>query len=86
MVGIAAVRVIWLALAIPIGIIVFGTIGVVGAVGLVEVPAMFYCWFLLRRGGVLDLREEFSFIALIAAGAAIGFLGGAQLLQWFPRL
>jgi O-antigen/teichoic acid export membrane protein len=86
MVGIAAIRVLWLALAMPTGFLLFGPLGIVAAVGLVELPAMFYCWFLLHRSGVLDLREELSFIALIAAGAALGFVGGAQFLHWFPKL
>jgi O-antigen/teichoic acid export membrane protein len=86
MVGIAAVRVVWLAIAIPASLMLFGTLGVVAAVGLVEVPAMFYCWLLLHSSGVLKLRKELSFIALIGAGAAIGYVGGAELLQWFPHL
>ena len=68
------------------GFFLLGPLGIVAAVGLVELPAMFYCWFLLHRSGVLDLREELSFIGLIAAGAALGFVGGAQFLHWFPKL
>ena len=86
MLGITVVRVVWLAIAIPIGFIMFGTMGIVGAVGLIEVPAMLFCWILLRRLHVLDLRQELLFIALIAAGAAIGFFGGSEALLLFPRL
>jgi O-antigen/teichoic acid export membrane protein len=80
------VRLLWVALAIPAGLIVFGPIGVVAAIGMMEVPAMLYCWLLLRRIDVLDLREELSFLALVAGGAAIGFAGGTEILRLFPHL
>jgi lipopolysaccharide exporter len=86
MLRMTVVRVIWLALAIPIGFMAFGAIGIVGAVGLIEVPAMLCSWLLLRKVGVLDLRQELSFLALVAAGAAIGFLGGSEVLRLFPHL
>ena len=86
MVRITVVRVIWLALAIPLGFILLGPIGVVAAVGLVEVPAMLYCWLLLRRLDVLDMREELIFLGLVAAGAAIGWLVGTETLRLFPHL
>jgi hypothetical protein len=41
---------------------------------------------LLRRIDVLDLREELSFLALVAGGAAIGFAGGTEILRLFPHL
>jgi O-antigen/teichoic acid export membrane protein len=80
------VRLLWVLAAIPVGLLLFGTIGVVASIGLMEVPAMFYCWILLRRIGVLDLREEFAYLAVIAAGAAVGFTGGAEILRLFPHL
>ena len=80
------VRLAWLIVAIPVGFAYFRAIGVIGAVGLIEVPALFYSWWLLRRFGVLDMRQEGEFIAFILAGAAVGFLGGRQLLELFPRL
>jgi hypothetical protein len=45
----------------------------VGAVGLVEVPSMFYSWIVLHRTGVLKLSEELLFIATIAIGAAVAY-------------
>jgi hypothetical protein len=54
--------------------------------GLIEVPATLYCWTLLRRIGLFDLREELSFLALVAAGAAVGYLAGAGVLRLFPHL
>jgi O-antigen/teichoic acid export membrane protein len=86
MVRMGLVRLMWLAAAIPSGFVLFGTIGVVGAVGLIEVPVLFYCWIMLRRIGVLDLRDELSFLVLIAVGAAIGRLVGTEVLHLFPHL
>ena len=80
------VRVIWLCTAIPFGFIWFGPLGVVAAVGLVEVPAMIYSWFVLRRLGVLNLREELAFLATAAAGGLIGYLVAAEALSLWPRL
>ena len=86
MVRMNVVRVLWLVVAIPTGFVLAGPIGVVAAVGLIELPAMLYSWPLLRRHGVLDLREELSYLAIIAVGAAIGFLGGNGILHLFPHL
>jgi len=80
------VRLLWVLAAIPAGFIFFGPIGVVAAMGSIEVPAMLYCWMLLRRVGVLDLREELAFLAIVAAGAAIGWFGATQILRLFPHL
>ena len=86
MVGIAAVRVVWLVFAIPVGFILLGAIGVVWAVGLVEVPATLYCWFLLRKVHVLDLRQELSFLFVFAAGAGIGLAMETEALRLFPHI
>jgi lipopolysaccharide exporter len=80
------VRLLWVLLAIPAGLVLFGAIGVVGAIGLIEVPAMLYCWLLLRRANVLDLRNELAYLGLVAAGAAVGWLGGTEILHLFPHL
>jgi O-antigen/teichoic acid export membrane protein len=83
---ITVVRFVWLVVAIPVGFVLFGAMGVVAAVGLIEVPAMLYCWLMLRRVGILDLREELSFLALVAAGAAVGILGATEVLRVFPHI
>jgi O-antigen/teichoic acid export membrane protein len=80
------VRVLWLALTIPAGLMFLGPIGIVASVGMVEVPALVYSWILLRRINVLDIREEFSLLAVIFAGVAIGWAGGAEVLRLFPHL
>jgi len=79
-------RLLWVISMIPVGFIFFGPIGVVTAMGLIEVPATLYCWVLLRRVGVLDLRKEVAFLALIATGATIGFVGETAILRLFPHL
>jgi lipopolysaccharide exporter len=80
------VRVIWLTLTIPAGFMLFGALGVVAAVGLIEVPALVFSWLLLRKVGVLDIRQELLLLAIVAAGAAIGFSAGGAILQLFPRM
>ena len=57
----------------PLGYLQFGPTGIVGAVGLLEVPSMFYSWIILRRARVLDLRQELLFIAAVAVGAAVAY-------------
>jgi lipopolysaccharide exporter len=75
------VRLAWFAVAIPAGYLMLGALGVVIAVGLVEGPAMIYSWVVLRRAGLLDLREEFLFIAVIAFGAGVGYVVSRVLLS-----
>jgi lipopolysaccharide exporter len=80
------VRLIWLVIAMPLGFLQFGPIGVVASVGLIEVPAMVYSWVVLRRAGVLDMREELLFLAVLAIAAAAAFGIATQVLTWFPRI
>jgi O-antigen/teichoic acid export membrane protein len=80
------VRLVWVVLAIPAGLALFGSIGVVAAIGLMEVPAMLYCWLLLRRVHVLDLKEELAFLGLVGAGALVGWLASNAVLNIFPHL
>ena len=80
------VRLLWVLMAIPVGFLFFGPIAVVAAIGLVEVPATIYCWLLLRRINVLNLRDELAYLGLVVAGSAIGWLGGTEVLRLFPHL
>jgi O-antigen/teichoic acid export membrane protein len=75
------VRLTWLAVAIPIGFLRFGALGVVGAVGLVEIPAMLFSWSILHRAKVLKLREEFLFIAVVGLSAAASYAGSRAILS-----
>jgi lipopolysaccharide exporter len=67
------VRLIWLATAMPFGYIKFGPVGIVAAVGLMEAPAMLYSWIVLRRAGVLRIREELLFVLMVVIGAAAAY-------------
>jgi hypothetical protein len=60
--------------------------GVVVAIGTIELPATVYCWVLLHRIRVLKIREELAFLAIVVAGAVIGWIGGTQILHLFPNL
>jgi hypothetical protein len=77
---------LWLAASIPLGFFTFGAIGVVAAVGLVEAPTMLVSWILLRKFNMLNLRQEFLYLGLVAAGAAVGYAGTTEILHLFPRL
>lgn len=80
------VRLVWLAIAGPIGFFVFGPIGVIGAVGLMEGAAMVYFSVVLRRARLFDLREEAGFLGCIVAGAAIAYAISTTALHLFPHL
>ena len=58
----------------------------IAAIGAKEVPTMAHSWILLRDIGVLDLRKEFEFLALVVGGAVVGWLGATVVLQLFPHL
>jgi O-antigen/teichoic acid export membrane protein len=79
-------KLLWLATTLPLGFAFGGPIGIVAAVGTMEVPATIFNWVLLRRVGVLNLREEFSYIGLVAAGALIGFAAAIAGLRLLPML
>lgn len=85
-VHITLVRLLWVAVTIPVLYLAFGPIGVVASMGTIELPATIYCWILLRRIGVLRLREELTFLALVVVGAVIGWISGTEILRLFPNL
>ena len=78
------VRVVWLAIAAPIAYYFGGTIAVVAAVGLVELPTLFESWRILHRAGILNAAKEGAYLAAIVAGAAVGFAGSWPLLPLLP--
>jgi O-antigen/teichoic acid export membrane protein len=86
LVHINLIRLLWLAVSIPGGFVIAGPIGVVAAVGLIEVPATIFNWVLLRRLDVLNLREEILNIGLIAGSALIAFIGGSVVMHLMPGL
>lgn len=80
------VRFAWVILAIPAGLALFGPIGVVGAIGSVEVAAMIYCWILLRSHRLFNIGEELKYLGLLASGALIGWAGANIVLHALSRL
>ncbi|MDB5581793.1 MAG: hypothetical protein JWR80_6969 [Bradyrhizobium sp.] len=68
-------RFAWLAMAGFGGFVVLGPIGLIWAVGTIEVIAMLYCWFVLSRADVLNLAEE----SMALGAGAIGVAASAAL-------
>ncbi len=68
------VRLAWLTITGTIGYVGFGTLGVVAAVGMIELPVMVYCWTALHREGVFRWADELTMLATLACGIALGFL------------
>lgn len=58
-----------------VGYALWGIIGLVLAVGLMEIPPLLFKWFQLRRSGLLDMRQELLFLAAGIPGMAIGAAG-----------
>lgn len=80
------VRLAWLVVTMPLGYWQFGALGIVASVGLIEAPAMLYCSVVLRRAGVLDIREETLFLTVLALTAAVTYFIAAAILAWFPHI
>jgi len=66
-----------------IGFNVWGVLGLVTAVGLIEIPPLIFKWFRLRQVGLLDLRKELLFLAASIPGVAIGAAGDWLLRPMF---
>lgn len=66
------VRLGWLAAAGTAGFLAFGPMGLIAAVGMIEMPVQIYCWIALRSAGLLRWRGE----ALMFAAAVSGWLAG----------
>lgn len=78
------VRLIWLAGVGTLAFIKYRAIGLIATVGLIEVPALLYSWYVLRREKLLNLREECIYLA-IAFGSAALFGSLARLLLHYFR-
>ena len=68
-------RMAWLAIAGGISFAMFGPMGLIVTVGLIEVPVMFYCWFALAQSRLFRLNEELLMLVVLCAGIALGLLG-----------
>lgn len=80
------VRLIWIAIAVPAGFLWLGTLGVIVAVGLLELPVLLFGWWMLAREQVLDLREEVAQLAVMLTGAGLGYGVSLVTLTAFPGL
>ncbi|NOW46454.1 O-antigen/teichoic acid export membrane protein [Novosphingobium sp. SG751A] len=80
------VRLVWLLLAGVGGFVGFGPLGLVVAVGCIELPVQVYCWYELRRAGLLRIGEEALILAGLLLGIVLGMTGnllyGALSLAW----
>lgn len=72
------VRIAWLAVAGTGLYHLWGTTGLIAAVGTIELPALAYSWYCQYRANILIVREEALLLAAGVAGVAIGH--GAWLL------
>lgn len=80
------VRLAWLVVAIPLGYLAIGALGIVAAVGTIEVPAMLYSWLLLHRNGVLRMREEIVYLLLVGLGTLTGLIGATSIMHLFSHI
>ena len=74
------VRLVYLAVVGWVGWTQLGPVGIVWAVGTVEVAAQVYAWIALRKYGFLNVRYELLFLSVILAGIAVGY-GGEQAIM-----
>jgi O-antigen/teichoic acid export membrane protein len=69
------VRLGWLLVAGTTGFVILGPIGLVAAVGCVEIPVQIYCWHELRRAELFRVTEEALIIAALLLGIGLGLIG-----------
>lgn len=79
------VRIVWLAVAGPIGFYLDGGTGIICAVGLCEVPALIYSWMELRKAEILNMRYEMGYIVLFISGAVASYGVSRMGLAFFGR-
>lgn len=73
------IKIVWLAVALPLAYLATGTLGVVAVVGLLELPALIFRWVQVRRIGLLHLPKELLLIGIGFLGILLGALGSAVL-------
>jgi O-antigen/teichoic acid export membrane protein len=69
------VRLGWLLAAGTGGFLLFGPLGLIAAVGCIEVPVQIYCWYELHRAGLFRMGQEALIIAALLLGLALGLFG-----------
>ena len=77
-------RVLTLAVGVPVGYTFAGVPGLVWAVTISEIPALFVCYFGMARAKVLSVLMELRAPAFYAVGLALGYavLLLLQALGW----
>gem|GEM_PF-809304 len=75
-------KLVWLAAAGTAGFLALGVLGLVLAVGLMELPALFLKWIRMHYAGLLNLKEELCFVGGGAAGVGAGWLATLALGRW----
>lgn len=73
-------KLIWFCIAGPAGFALGGVLGLVLAVGLMEIPSVILKWTQMHRLDLLDLRQELLFLGAGGAGALVGAVSD-QLLR-----
>lgn len=68
------VRIAWLALAAPIGLVWLGPIGLVAALALIEIPAYAFAAWSMKRHDLFRGAQEVRAFLTIAAGILLGLL------------
>ncbi|MEG3123313.1 oligosaccharide flippase family protein [Sphingomonas sp. GB1N7] len=71
------VRAVTFAIALPIGFVFFGAIGMVYGLVAVEFVAQFYCWVALAHLKILNMAKEGLFLMFAIAGYGLGFVVNA---------
>ena len=71
------VRLAWLLLVGVWGYMSFGPMGLVAAVGCIEIPVQIYCYYELHRAGVFRMGQEALIVAALILGLAMGLVGNA---------
>lgn len=69
------VRVCWLLVVGTGGFLGLGPLGLVTAVGTVEVPVQVYCWMELHRAGLLRVGQEAMIVGALLLGVLMGLVG-----------
>jgi lipopolysaccharide exporter len=78
-------RVVWLVVAAPLGYWAFGALGIVAVVGLLELPAFVFSWVWLRKVGILKMRNEILYLAVVCIGAILGMAASRVGLHFLGR-
>jgi len=79
------VRLVWLAILMPIAYFTWRPLGIVAVVATVELPAMFYHWYQMRKVGLFSVRGEAEPLAAGGIGMLCGWLS-CQILLPYVRL